>query len=216
MLQPLTRSDIFQQSIFVDNQIAFAQQATYRTVNQDDPDEVAYMMPFLDHLQAFQPQQKSLDGFCVLAYAAETKEDYEANFPLVIVNFFTRLKIEELYLLTECKNDWKGFVFENKEKRERFLSMINDQTNEVGFLVTVKDLPDILPLFFFKHPDHPHICLIPPEGDIPVDMFLCKDGNLHMLFDEGNYGQLKAAAEGAGLYMGSYEVCHLYRNNRYK
>lgn len=214
MMQALSRSDIFKQSVFVDNQIAFEQQSTYRTINQDDPDEVEYMMPFLDHLQAFQPQPEPLDGFCVLAYGVETKEDYENNFPLVMVDFFTRLKIEQVYLLTECKNDWKDFVFENEEKQKRFLTQINGQTNGVGFLITVKDLPDILPIFFFAHPDHPHICLISPEGDIPIDLFICKDGNLHTLFDERNYEQLKAAAEGAGLYMGSYEVCQLYKNNQ--
>ncbi len=152
----------------------------------------------------------------MLAYAAETKEGYENNFPLVMVDLLTRLKIEQVYLLTECKNNWKDFVFENEEKQKRFLTLINGQTNGVGLLITVKDLPDILPIFFFIHPDHPHICLIPPEGDIPIDLFICKDGNLHTLFDERNYGQLKAAAEGAGLYMGSYEVCHLYKNSRYK
>lgn len=212
-MQVLTRSAIFTQSIFIDNQIALAQQATYRTINQEDADEVAYMTPFLDHLEAFGPQHKPLNGFCVLAYAAASKQDYENNFSLVLVDFFTRLKIEVLYLLTECKIDWNEYEFENKEKQKRFLTLINGQANGVGFLITVKDLPDILPIFFFAHPDHPHINLIPPAGDILVDMFLCKDGNLHTLFDERNYEQLKAAAEGAGLYMGSYEVCQLYKNN---
>ena len=214
MLQVLSRSDIFQQSVFVDNQISLAQQATCRTINQDDADEVAYMMPFLDHLQAFDPQHKSLDGFCVLAYGADTKDDYENQFPRVMVDFLTRLKIEALYLLTECKNDWKDFVFENEEKRKRFLSLVDGQTNEVGYLLKIKDLPVILPLFFFAHPDYPHVCFLSPAGDILVDMFLCKDGNLHTLFDERNNEQLKGAAKAAGLHMGSYEVCHLYRNSQ--
>lgn len=151
-MQALTRSAIFKQSVFVDNQIALAQQVTHRTINQDDSDEVAYMMPFLDHLQPFHVQQNSLlDGFCVLAYPAETKEDYESNFLLLMADFFTRLNIEELYLLTECRNDWKDFVFENKEKQKRFLSMANDQTNGVGYQVKVKDLPEAMPVFLFTH-----------------------------------------------------------------
>jgi hypothetical protein len=214
MMQSLARSDIFRQSAFVDKQIAFAQQATFRTINQDDPGEVAYMMSFLDHLQAFKPQPEPLDAFCVLAYGAETRAEYEHNFPLVMADFFTRLKIEQVYLLTECKNDWKDFVFEKEEKQKQFFTLVNGQTNGVGFLITVKDLPDILPIFFFAHADHPHINLIPPAGNIPVDMFLCKDGNLHTLFDERNHAQLKAAAEGAGLYMGSFEVCQLYNNSK--
>jgi len=40
MMKALSRSDIFKQSVFVDNQIALEQQSTYRTINQDDPDEV--------------------------------------------------------------------------------------------------------------------------------------------------------------------------------
>jgi hypothetical protein len=214
MIQPLSRSDMFKQSVFVDNQIAHAQQATYRTINQDDPAELAYMMPFLDHLQAFDPQLKPLDGFCVLAYAAETKQEYENNFSLVMADFFARLKIEELYLLSECKIDWNEYEFENNQKKKRFLRILEGKTQAVGLHLNVKDLPDVLPLFFCTHPDHPHIILIPPVGDVPIDIFLCKDGNFHTLFAESDYGQLKQAAEAAGLYMGGYEVCHLYRNNQ--
>ncbi len=212
MMRVFSRDDIFKNAAFVDNQIALAQQAIYRTVNHDDVDELAYTMSFLDHLQAFHPVQKKLDEFCVLAYDAKTKEDYENNFPLVMVKFFTALKIEQVYILTEIKTDWMDTVFENKEKYAAFLTMVNHQKNAVGFLVQVKDLPVILPLFFFTHPDHPHINIIPPQGDIAIDQFLCKDGNLHTLFEEKNYEQLKAAANLAGLFMGSFEVCQLYNN----
>jgi hypothetical protein len=214
MMQAINRSEIFKQSVFVDNQIAFEQQATYRSINCDDPDEMAYMMPFLDHLEAFDPQLKPLDGFCVLAYAADTREDYQNNFSLAIVDFFTRLKIEKLYLLSQCKIDWNEYGFENQEKKSRFLKTLDGKENAVGLLLSVKELPDVLPLFFYRHPDHPHINLIPPVSDIPVDMFLCKDGNLHTLFDERNHGQLKTTAAASGLYMGSYEVCQLYRNSQ--
>lgn len=214
MIQPVSRSDIFKQSVFVDNQIAFEQQTTYRTINRDDPDEVAYMMTFLDHLQAFQPQSKQLDGFCVLAYAAETKGEYENNFPLAMIDFFAQLKIEQLILLTEIKIDWKDYVFENNQKQKYFLSMVNDQTNGVGLSLQVKDLPEILPLFFHAHPDHTHINLMPAAGDVPINLLLCKDGNFHTLFDESIHEQLKAAACEAGLMMGSYEVCHSFRNNQ--
>ena len=213
-MQALSRSAIFKRSVFADNQIALAQQATYRTINQDDADEVAYMTPFLDHLQAFHPQPESVNEFCVIAYAAETKRDYENNFPLVMVDLFKRLKIGELYLLTECKNDWKEYEFENKEKQKRFLSMLDGKTHAIGLQFKITDLPDVLPLFFYTHPQYPHINLISSESDVPVNMLLCKDGNFHTLFDERSYKQLKAAAEGAGLYMGSYEVCQLYRNNQ--
>jgi len=73
-MQALSRSAIFKRSVFVDNQIALAQQATYRTINQDDADEMAYMMPFLDHLQAFDPQQKSLNGFVYWLIRQKTKK----------------------------------------------------------------------------------------------------------------------------------------------
>ncbi len=215
MMQVFSRVDIFKNAAFVDNQIALAQQASYKTVNHDDVDELAYTMPFLDHLEAFYPVPKQLDGFCVLAYGAKTKEDYENNFPLLMVDFFTALKIEQVYILTEIKTEWRDVVFENKEKYAAFLTMVNDQTNAVGFLVQVKDLPEILPLFFFTHPDHPHINIIPPQGDIAISQFLCKDGNLHTLFNEKNYEQLKSAANMAGLFMGSFEVCQLYNNNNF-
>lgn len=213
MIQAHSRYDIFKRFSFIDNQIALAQQATYRTINQDDPDEVAFMMPFLDHLEAFQTRSKSLNEFCILTYVAESKEDYENNFPLAVMAFFTRLKIEELFLLTECKIDWRDFGFENKEKQENFLNKISNQTNDVGYRILVRDLPTVLPLFFFTHPDSPHINLMPSTGELPIDLFLCKDGNLHTLFDGEIYAQLKTAAEESGLHMGSYEVCHVYKNN---
>lgn len=210
MIQVIPRSEIFKQNAFVDNQIAFAQQATYRTINQDDPDEVAYMIPFLDHLQAFKPMPKQLNEFAVLAYDAKNKEDYEQNFPLVMVEFYAALKIEQVYILTEIKTDWKDLVFENEEKKVIFLKQVNEHTHAVGYLVEVKDLPEILPLFFFMHPDYPHIELIPAKADINIVQFVCKDGNLHTLYEVQHYEQLKAAAEISGLVMGSFEVCQLY------
>ena len=214
-MQVFNRSEIFNQSAFVDNQIAFAQQAIYRTINQDDPDEVTYMKPFLDHLQAFNPIPKQLDEFCVLAYDGKDKVDYEKNFPLVLVEFFTALKIEEVYILTEIKTDWKDAVFENEGKKENFLKQVNQQTNAVGYLMMVKDLPEILPLFFQMHPDYPHNNIIPTLGDIRIAHFLCKDGNLHTLFDKKDEAQLKAAAEMSGLFMGSFEVCQVYNNKQF-
>lgn len=212
-MKVFSRIDIFKNDALVDNQIALAQQAIYRTINQDDEEEMAYTIPFLDHLQAFKPAPKKLNEFCVLAYSAKNKEDYENNFPLVLVEFYTALKIDQVYILTEIKTDWKKIVFENEEKYAAFLTMVNHQINAVGFLVQVKDLPTILPLFFFTHPDHPHINIIPPQGAIAIDQFLCKDGNLHTLYDEKNYEQLKSAAHKAGLCLGSFEVCQLYHNN---
>ncbi len=212
MMQALSRREIFKRFPFIDNQIAFAQQATYRTINQDDPDEVVYMTLFLDHLDAFHPQPKSLNEFCVLAYVAESKEDYENNFPVVVTDFFTRLKIEKIFIVTECQMDWKDFVFENEDKQKDFMNSVYHQTNGFGYEVLVKDLPTVLPMFFFKHPESPNINLIPSSGEIPVDLFMCKDGNLHLLFDKKIDDQLKTVAEETGLVMGSYEVCQVYKN----
>ena len=212
-MQVLSRSVIFNQSAFVDNQVAFEQQSIYATINRDDTGEVAYMMSLLDHLEAFCMQPGQLDKFCVLAYHAENKTDYDNNFSGVMVDFLTRLKIEDLYLLTAIRNDWKEYIFENNEKKKHILSMLNDQTNGVGFRVKVKDLPEILPLFFHAHPEYPHINLMPAAGEIFINLLLCKDGNLHTLFDESIHEQLKSAAGEAGLMMGSYEICHTIKNN---
>lgn len=63
MIKVLDRSEIFREFSFIDNQIAFAQQSIYRTINQDDPDEVKYMMPFLDHMHSFSLEPKQHDNF---------------------------------------------------------------------------------------------------------------------------------------------------------
>lgn len=165
-------------------------------------------------MQAFTPAGKPLDGFCVLAFDSENPADYINNFTGALVEFFTRLKINNLVLITKCKHDWKDYAFENNEKKQAFFSLLDGPTDGVGFRLNVNNLPEILPLFFNTHPDHPHINLIPPEGDVPINMLLCKDGNLHTLFDEKIQGQIAPAAEATGLYMGSFEVCQFYKNNQ--
>ena len=143
-MQVFTRSEIFKLSPIVDNQIAFAQQATYSTINQDDTDEVTYMMSFLDHLQAFNPIPKQLDDFCILAYKAKSKIDYENNFPTAIMDLFTALKIDQVYILTEIKTDWKDLVFENKAKKTIFLLQLSVARNHyyqkvyAGFRLYIK------------------------------------------------------------------------------
>lgn len=215
MIKPIRRSAIFEKYGFVDSQIAFEQQATFRSINKNDPEEMEYMLPLLDHLEPFDPQLKPLDGFCILAYNATSKEDYVANFPRATVDFFSKMKIESIFLLTELVLDWKDYAFENPEKRTSFLNLVSHQTHEMGYLMDVKDLPDILPLFFFAHPDYPHILLVPAEGEVPISLLLCKDGNFHALFDEAIGDSLKLTTEQTGLKMGSFEICHAIRNNSF-
>ena len=44
------------------------------------------MLPLLDHLEVFNANHEPLDGFCVVAYEAKSKEDYVAHFPQIIVD----------------------------------------------------------------------------------------------------------------------------------
>ncbi len=52
------------------------------------------------------------------------------------------------------------------------------------------------------------------DGEVPINLLLCKDGNFDTLFDESIHEQLKSAAGGAGLMKGSCEICHTIRNNQ--
>ena len=106
MINAISRQEIFQQSEFVDNQVASEQQAISRTLVADSDEERDCMKPMLDHLIAFKPQSQTLQNFCVLAYDAVDKSDYDNNFAKRMVGLFTKLQIDEVYLLTIIKNDW--------------------------------------------------------------------------------------------------------------
>ncbi len=188
--------------------------ASYRAINPDDPDELAYVLPFLDHLQAFNPEITTCHGFCVFAYPASNPMDYEKNFASVLVSFLTNLNCEELYLLTEIRVDWEEFGFENEHKKSLFLEYTKGRTKETGYLIKVKDLVQILPLFFHRHPDSPTISLMPGSGDVLIELFLCKDGNFHTLYDERDENILMKMAAEAGLLHGSYEICQVHSMGR--
>ena len=80
MIEPFSRSQIFKQSLFADNQVALEQQTIYKMMDQDNPDEIAYMLPLLDHLEPFNPQPLYADQFCVLAFDAPNLTSYHNNF----------------------------------------------------------------------------------------------------------------------------------------
>ena len=213
MIKALSRKEIFHESVFVDNQVAFEQQAILRTLAADSNDERDDMKPILDHLNAFYPQSQTLQNFCVLAYDALDKADYNNNFAKLMVGLFTKLQIRELYLLTVIKNDWDEYIFENDEKKDLFLKIVSRHEDGGGLKIEVKHLPKVLPLFFHSHPDYPHINLMSAEEDLPINLLLCKDGNFHTLLNVRNEEQLRIAANATGLVMGDYEICRVIKNS---
>lgn len=214
MMIALSRESIFKSSAFIDNQLSRAQMAIMRTVDLNDADEVNYTMSMLDHLKPFDPKPYEYNGFCVIAYPAIDTSDYENNFSGALMRFFDVLNISEIFMLTEINFDWKNFVFENEVKRSLFLTYANNLTNSVGYQFPTSAIDYILPLFYQHHPDSPSIGLINSIGDILLDMFMCKDGNLHVLYDEQQKPALLQAVETAGLISGSFEICQINRKGR--
>ena len=151
--------------------------------------------------------------FCPHAYDAVDKSNYNNNFAKLMVGLFTKLQIEEVYLLTIIKNDWDEYIFENDEKRDLFLKIVVKHKDGVGLKMEVKYLLKVLPLFFHSHPDYPHINLMSAEEDLPINLLLCKDGNFHTFLNERNEEQLRIAANATGLVMGDYEICRVIKNS---
>ena len=214
MMNAISRDSIFKRSAFIDNQISRAQMTILRTVNQEDEEEVIYTTSLLDHLQAFDPKPDNLNGFRVIAYPAIDKSDYENNFSTALGRLLNDLSIPNMYLLTDINYDWKDFIFENEDKKSLFLSYTKGITNTVGYLFESKDIELLLPLFYQHHPDCPSIGLMNSTGDIQLDMFMCKDGNLHVLYDEKHESALLGAVKNAGLISGSFDVCQNNREGR--
>jgi hypothetical protein len=53
--------------------------------------------------------------------------------------------------------------------------------------------------------------LITANGEIPLSLRLCDDGNLHLNFQEMYQKRIHEAAKNAGFKMGDLEICVQYR-----
>lgn len=212
MFKPITRTEIFHSSIFADNIIAIFQQSYTSDIDLSVKAEAQMLKKYYDHLKPFQPIEPTINSNCVLAYDAESKQDYVTTFPLVLQKFLTALSIQDVYLTYFNNKNLYQFEFENFRKRNLFKLYGGKNTKNLAYQIKVSDLHKGFPLFFFSGVyDVPVIFLITANGEVPLSLRLCDDGNLHLNFQEMYQKQIHKAAKENGFIKGDLEICVQYR-----
>jgi hypothetical protein len=212
MFKPITRPEIFRSSVFADNLIAEFQQSYTLDIDLSVKQEADMLKKYYDHLHPFEPIDPPINSHCVLAYDAESKKDYIVTFPLVLQKFLMDLGIQDVYLTYFNKKNLFQFEFENFKKRNLFKLYGGKKTENLGYQLKVSDLHKGFPLFFFSGVyDVPVIFLITANGEVPLSLRLCDDGNLHLNFQEMYQKRIHEAAKDAGFKMGDLEICVQYR-----
>ena len=212
MITAINRSSIFHSSIFADNFISEMQQRYAVDFDPTIKGEAAVLKRAYDHLTPFELIDTPISSACVLAHAASSKKDYAESFPRQLIDFFHLLKIDELYLMQFTNSNLLDkFPFQNFSKRNRFKRLTGGNRTDCGYRFHVKDLQQVFPLFFFsRHYDSPVIFLFTANGEVPLSLRLCDDGNLHLNFQEQYQQQIYVAANKAGLIRGDIEICEKY------
>ena len=208
MFKPITRAEMFKSSVFADNILAEFQQSYTLDIDLSVKAEAKMLKKYYDHLQPFQPIDLPIDSHCVLAYDAKSKKDYIETFPLILQNFLIALKIHDLYLTYFNSKNLFQFEFENFKKRNLFKLYGGKKTENLAYQIRVSELHKGFPLFFFSGVyDVPVIFLITANGEVPLSLRLCDDGNLHLNFQEMYQKRINEAAKKSGFKMGDLEIC---------
>ncbi len=217
MLTPIPRAEIFQANQFVDNFIADMQASYAQYIDKTVPREGKMLAEYYDHLEPLAPFDEPVAGHCVLAYDAESKKDYVEKLPLVLQQFYGVLGITQLYLMDFNKTSLLDFPYESFKKQNEFKRLAKGNAKGMGYVLEVADLPKIMPLFFFsKRYDTPVIFFLTAEGDVPLSIRMCDDGNLHLNFEEEYDEVIQEAAENAGFCIGDLELCTVHRVHELK
>ena len=212
MFKSITRPEMFNSSVFADNLIAEFQQSYTVDIDLSVKAEAKMLKKYYDHLHPFQVIEPPINSHCVLACNAESKKDYIKTFPLMLQNFLLALNIQDLYLTYFNSKNLFQFEFENLKKRNLFKLYGGKKTENLAYQIKVSDLHKGFKLFFFSEVyDVPVIFLITANGEVPLSLRLCDDGNLHLNFQEMYQKRIHEAAKNAGFKMGDLEICVQYR-----
>ena len=88
MFKFITRSEMFNSSVFADNLIAEFQQSYTLDIDLSVKAEAKMLKKYYDHLHPFQVIEPPISSHCVLAYNAGSKKDYIKTFPLILKSYF--------------------------------------------------------------------------------------------------------------------------------
>ncbi|MBF8963896.1 hypothetical protein I0P70_11605 [Pontibacter sp. FD36] len=211
MIQPIRRASIFRSSPFADNLIASYQRCYAAMFDATIPEEAKVLRQYYDHREALQPDDAPIVSDLVMAYEAAERPDYVTQLPLRLQHFFNSLGVAQLYLMDFLRSDLNEFPFENFRKKNLFRRMVGRHSEDYNFLLDTSDLPRLLPLFFHARKwDVPVIFLVAADGEIPIALNLCDDGNLHVSCPDRYSQQVQEAALAAGFETGDFTICSRY------
>lgn len=211
MLYPLSRKAIFQASSLADTFVAYMQQGYAQDLDMNEPQERSLLKKYYDHLQPFQPLDPPLDNdMMVLAFPASNQQDFFGQMPVAMAQLFKALGTKELYIVDFLKTSLNEFPFETYGKRNKLKQLLGWNLHYGGFQLSADDLSVVLPLFYFSGIYARPVIALVADGEVPLVLRLCKDGNFHCNYQQLRKDRITTAASAAGFLTGDVYICWEY------
>lgn len=203
-----SRNAVFRRWSFADNIIAQIQQSFAAELDTNSRVEAAMLKKYYDHQTPSFHAPMAIDGHCVIAYKAESRQAYFRELPLPA--FFSKLQTEKLYCMDFLATGMADFPFENFIKRNKLKRMPGNVLKAAAFSLNPVDAVNVLELFYFSGRYERSAVILIAEGAVPVAMRLCKDGNFHLNYKAEQEDQIKDAATAVGFMVGDIDLCWAY------
>jgi hypothetical protein len=212
MLQPLSRTAIFQNSPFADAFIASMQQSYASDLDMTDPSDRSLLKKFYDHLHPLQPLHPPFhNDMLVLTYPAIHQKEYFVKMPKAMEYLFHQLQTKRLYFVDFLKTSLHEFPFETYRKRNKLKQLLGWQLHYGGFQLAIEDLCTVWPLFYFSGIYARSAIVLIADGEAPLALRLCKDGNFHCNYQQGHEDHILPVAKEAGFLTGDVNLCWDYK-----
>jgi len=212
MLQPLSRKAIFRASSFADTFIAEMQQSYAQDFDLSDAQDCSMLRKYYDHLKPFRYVDPPLsNGMLVLTFPADDRKEYFAQMPVAMVQLLEALGSTQLYFVDFLKTRLNEFPFETYRKRNQLKRLLGWSLKYGGFRLSITDLPVVWPLFYFSGIYARTAIVLISDGEAPLALRLCRDGNFHCHYQEVHQQRIATAAQDVGFLVGDIDLCWQYR-----
>lgn len=202
LLQPISRKQLFQSSLFVDNFIAESQQSWGELVTR------THRLRHFDHCSPFQASAPATEETSVLALPAQSRQLYRKSMPSSITALGNQLAITSWYLMGLDNRSILEFPFEHLKNRN--LLRKAGMSNDAGFAYEMNSeaIPAVVShLLFSRHQGMPFLFMLPAAGSLPLAVWICDDGNLHTQHLRSDKNRIVDAAKAAGFSTGDITLC---------
>jgi len=212
MLQALSRKALFQASPFADTFVADMQQSYAQDFDLSDAQDRSMLRKYYDHLKPFRPVDPPLSNdMVILTFPADHQQAYFAQMPLAMAQLLEALGSTQLYFVDFLKTSLEEFPFETYRKRNQLKRLLGGRLDYGGFRLSITDLPIVWPLFYFSGRYERTAIVLIADGEVPLALRLCKDGNFHCHYQAIHEGRFIQAAEAAGFNTGDVNLCWDYK-----